>query len=61
MYLIVCMFWQMFKYCNDLKLGFFDMYESIYICMLWDLDIWWELNNGWMLMLFDLGCILFGL
>jgi acyl-CoA thioesterase FadM len=61
MYPIVRMFWQMFKHRNDPKLGFFDTHESTHICLPWDLDIWWELNNGRTLTLFDLGRIPLGL
>lgn len=32
-----------------------DTHVSHHICWPWDLDLWWELNNGRTLTLFDLG------
>lgn len=37
------------------KLDFFDTHVSHHICWPWDLDFWFELNNGRTLTLFDLG------
>lgn len=39
------------------KLGLFDTHVSHHHCWPWDLDIWWELNNGRTLTLYDLGRI----
>lgn len=36
-------------------LGFFETHVSHHICWPWDLDFWFELNNGRTLTLFDLG------
>lgn len=36
-------------------LGLFDTHVSHHICWPWDLDLWWELNNGRTLTLYDLG------
>lgn len=36
-------------------LGIFDSHVSSHICWPWDLDLWWELNNGRTLTLYDLG------
>ena len=36
-----------------------ETYESYHICWPWDLDFWFELNNGLALTLYDLGRIPF--
>ena len=36
-------------------LGLFEAHVSQHICWPWDLDLWWELNNGRTLTLYDLG------
>ena len=38
-------------------LGLFDTHVSQHVCWPWDLDVWWELNNGRTLTLYDLGRI----
>lgn len=55
MYPILRMFYQMAKYRRAPKLGPFDTHISQHICMPWDIDLWWELNNGRTLTIFDLG------
>jgi len=35
--------------------NFLDEYTSLHICWPWDLDVWFELNNGRTLTIFDLG------
>ena len=42
------------------RLGLFEPHISRHVCWPWDLDPWWELNNGRTLTLFDLGRIPFG-
>ncbi|WP_209426079.1 acyl-CoA thioesterase [Pararhodobacter sp. SW119] len=39
------------------KLELFGTHVSHHICWPWDLDVWWELNNGRTLTLYDLGRI----
>ncbi|WP_420326995.1 acyl-CoA thioesterase [Mameliella sp.] len=39
------------------RLGLFDTHVSTHVCMPWDLDLWWELNNGRTLTIYDLGRI----
>ncbi len=34
-----------------------DVHVSHHVCWPWDLDLWWELNNGRTLTIFDLGRI----
>lgn len=37
------------------RIGLLDEHESHHICWPWDLDFWFELNNGRTLTLYDLG------
>ena len=60
MYPIIRMTWQMWKHRNDRKLAFHEMHVSHHYCLPWDLDIFWELNNGRTLTLYDLGRIPLG-
>jgi acyl-CoA thioesterase FadM len=39
------------------RLDLFETHVSHHLCWPWDLDLWWELNNGRTLTLFDLGRI----
>ncbi len=55
MYPVPRLFWQFWRHRNDPPLGLTDTHVSQHICWPWDLDIWWELNNGRTLTLFDLG------
>ncbi len=61
MYPVIRMYWQLFKHRNDPKLGAGDIHESTHYCLPWDLDIFWELNNGRTLTLYDLGRIPMGM
>ena len=45
------------KFRNAPRLGPLDAHVSTHMCWPWDLDPWWELNNGRTLTLFDLGRI----
>jgi len=38
-------------------LGLLETHVSHHVCWPWDLDVWWELNNGRTLTLYDLGRI----
>lgn len=39
------------------RLGLFDTHVSQHLCLPLDLDLWWELNNGRTLTIYDLGRI----
>ena len=60
MYPIIRLAWQVFKHRNDPKLGVTDMHVSTHYCLPMDIDIWWELNNGRTLTLYDMGRIPLG-
>ena len=47
--------WQMWRHRGDPPLGPFGLHVSRHLCWPWDLDLWFELNNGRTLTLFDLG------
>jgi acyl-CoA thioesterase FadM len=55
MYPFLRLIWQMFVHRNDPKVNFGETYVTTHICWPWDLDLWWELNNGRTLTLFDMG------
>lgn len=55
MYPVIRLFWQFYRHRSDPPLGYGDVHESRHICWPWDLDIFWELNNGRTLTLYDLG------
>ncbi|ROU01228.1 acyl-CoA thioesterase [Histidinibacterium lentulum] len=55
MYPVFRLFTQLARHRNDPPLGLTDTHVSRHICWPWDLDIWWELNNGRALTLYDLG------
>jgi len=57
MYPVVRLFAQVALHRKDPPLGLTDTHISQHICWPWDLDIWWELNNGRALTLYDLGRI----
>lgn len=57
MYFIMCFGKELLIWKSVLSFGVFDLYVLIYCCWLWDLDLWIELNNGCILMFYDLGCI----
>lgn len=55
MYPLLRFAWQMARHRKDPPLDFLGEHVSHHICWPWDLDPWWELNNGRTLTLFDLG------
>ncbi len=57
MYPVPRLFWQMFKHRKDARLPLTGTHVSHHYCLPWDLDLWWELNNGRTLTLFDMGRI----
>lgn len=57
MYPVVRLFAQVARHRADPPLALTDTHVSRHICWPWDLDIWWELNNGRALTLYDLGRI----
>ncbi|PID36332.1 MAG: thioeseterase [Rhodobacterales bacterium] len=60
MYPIFRMLKEIYKYRNAPDLPVDGVHVSQHICWPWDLDIWWELNNGRTLTLFDLNRIPLG-
>lgn len=48
---------EVIKFRNAPALDFGENHISHHICWPWDLDFWWELNNGRTLSLYDLGRI----
>lgn len=57
MYLWICfVIYFCFVSCQ-FKIQWQDIYVFYMICWFWDLDFWNELNNGWVFMFFDFGCI----
>ncbi|MEI4195749.1 acyl-CoA thioesterase [Roseovarius sp. E0-M6] len=57
MYPVIRLLWQLFKHRNDARLPLTGTHVSSHYCMPWDIDLWWELNNGRTLTIFDLGRI----
>ncbi|KAA9006978.1 acyl-CoA thioesterase [Histidinibacterium aquaticum] len=55
MYPIPRLWWQFFSHRKSPAISLTDEHVSSHICWPWDLDIWWELNNGRTLTLYDLG------
>ncbi len=55
MYPALRLTWQFWKNRKAPRLGTFDIHRSSHICWPWDLDVWFELNNGRTLTFFDLG------
>jgi acyl-CoA thioesterase FadM len=47
--------WQIWRHRNDPPMGPHDEHVSQHICWPWDLDFWFELNNGRTLTIYDLG------
>ena len=60
MYPFIRLAWQLYKTRKLPPLGVFDTHVSHHICMPWDIDIFWELNNGRTLTLYDMGRIPMG-
>ena len=57
MYPVFRLAYQVLKHKNDPKIPFTGTFTSTHICWPWDIDIWWELNNGRTLTLYDMGRI----
>lgn len=57
MYPFIRLAWQLYRTRNLPPLGVFETHVSHHICLPWDLDIFWELNNGRTLTLYDMGRI----
>jgi acyl-CoA thioesterase FadM len=55
MYPVLRFAWQFYRHRNDPPLSLADTHVSQHLCLPWDLDLWWELNNGRTLTLYDLG------
>lgn len=55
MYPVFRMTKELLLYGKKNSQGFLDEYISSHICWPWDLDVWFELNNGRTLTIFDLG------
>lgn len=60
MYPYFRMFTQLRKFRGAPALSLLDVHVSHHLCLPWDLDPWWELNNGRTLTLYDLGRIPLG-
>ena len=60
MYPLPRILYHMFLHRNDPKPAFGDIMETRHICWPWDLDIFWELNNGRTLTLYDIGRMVLG-
>lgn len=61
MYPVVRMYWQLFKHRRSEPLLPGQTHVSTHYCLPWDLDVFWELNNGRTLTLYDLGRIPLGI
>lgn len=57
MYPFIRMTKELWKNRNAARLPLTGTHVSQHVCWPWDLDIWWELNNGRALTLYDLGRI----
>lgn len=57
MYPVIRLAWQLLKHRNDTPLPLTGTHVSRHMCLPWDIDLWWELNNGRTLTLYDLGRI----
>ena len=57
MYPVIRMVKELAVHRNAASIGINQTHVSNHICWPWDLDVWWELNNGRTLTLFDLGRI----
>lgn len=55
MYPFLRLIFQFFRHRNDAPLGPTDTHVSHHLCMPWDLDVWFELNNGRTLTIYDMG------
>lgn len=60
MYPIFRMFGQLWRFRKSPLPSIFATHVSRHMCLPWDLDLWWELNNGRTLTLFDLGRVPMG-
>lgn len=57
MYPFIRLLWQVRKARNAPRLAVLGTNVSHHMCWPWDIDLWWELNNGRTLTLYDLGRI----
>ncbi|QYX56957.1 acyl-CoA thioesterase [Roseovarius sp. SCSIO 43702] len=57
MYPFIRLVWQVVKHRRDARLPLTGTHVSTHYCLPWDIDLWWELNNGRTLTIFDLGRI----
>jgi len=57
MYPILRIAINLFKFRKAPKLGLWDTHVSHHYCLPVDIDLWWELNNGRTLTIYDLGRI----
>lgn len=57
MYPILRIAYGILKFRNAPKIGLWDTHTSHHYCLPWDIDLWWELNNGRTLTIYDLGRI----
>ncbi len=55
MYPFIRLAWQFFKHRKDPKLPPTGTHESRHFCLPQDIDLWWELNNGRTLTMYDMG------
>ncbi len=55
MYPFIRLTWQFFKHRNDPTLAPTATHESRHYCLPQDIDLWWELNNGRTLTMYDMG------
>ncbi len=57
MYPVIRMLKEAARARRQAPLGLLETHVSRHVCWPWDLDVWWELNNGRTLTLYDLGRI----
>lgn len=57
MYPVIRMYWHRLRQRCSPALPLLGEHRSTHYCLPWDLDTWWELNNGRTLTLYDLGRI----
>ena len=55
MYPLLRLIFQFFRHRNDPPLNPLETHVSYHMCWPWDLDVWFELNNGRTLTIYDLG------
>lgn len=55
MYPVIRLMWQFFRHRKSSALPPNGTHISHHYCLPWDVDMWWELNNGRTLTLYDMG------